>query len=145
MTGPPIFDNTETPYMYMKRVNEYLRNLKLHDYKCIMNFVNEIDCIPNIKYKSLCEFKGVVFGANKNIVRKYGPQILKDLNLEGKFDFDKVNKNSISVFLSLVLEKIGYSLISKKTNEQVCYTIINHPIKCNKKYDKHKEQQVHDD
>lgn len=144
MIKPPMYDEqnkeeNETPYMYMKRVEEYFRNLKKNEYKCILDFINNIDCYvicpstkeqKQIKYKSLCEFKNVVFGANKNILRERGPIIAKNLKIE--FDFEKITKNSIFDFLKIILQKIGYSLVFKNHDENTYYTIIGQPPKYTK-------------
>lgn len=129
--NPPVYDENEPPYVYVKKVEEYLASLKSEKYKHVIKFVNKLAIGYDKKYKGLCDFKNVTYMTdhihNKKTLKEDGPRTAKKLNID--FDFDKITKNSVFDFLIAITKTIGYSVIKKEIGDKQSYTIINKPPK----------------
>lgn len=130
---PPKYDENEPPYVYIKKVEEYLSSLKKEKYTKVMTFVNKLGEQYNKRFKSLCDFKNVSYmtdhSINKKILKEDGKKVAKKLNIE--FDFDNLTKTSLFDFLALLTKTINYSIVKKVLPEKTTYTIIDKPPKTN--------------
>jgi len=127
--NPPVYDDDEPPYMYIKKVEEYLSSLKKNKYMHSLDFINKLCAKYDKKYKSLCDFKNVSYlvdnSHNKKILKLHGQKTAKNLNID--FDFDELHKNSIFEFISIIVGTVGYSLINKEIDDKWYHTIIDKP------------------
>lgn len=129
MIEPPVYDENEPPYTYIKKVNEYIASLKRDKYKKILGFVNTLTEKYEKKYKSLCDFKNITYLTdnehNKKILEDHGKVLAKDLSVV--FDFDDITEESIYDFIDDILSSIDYSLIKKTFGNKIYYSIDNTP------------------
>ena len=129
--NPPVYDESEPPYMYIKKVEEYLASLKKTKYKIVMKFVNKLADGYDKKFKSLCDFKNVSYMTdhthNKKVLKEEGITAAKLLNIE--FDFNDLKKSSVFDFLTTITRAIDYSVVKKVYTDKTSYTIINKPPK----------------
>jgi len=127
--NPPVYDESEPPYAYIKKLEEYLASLKKTKYKIVMKFVNKLADGYDKKFKSLCDFKNVSYmtdhSHNKKVLKEEGVTAAKLLNIE--FDFNNLTKSSVFEFLTAMTKTIDYSVVKKVYTEKTSYTIINKP------------------
>ncbi len=131
--NPPVYDENEPPYVYLKKLNEYVASLDRERYKEILCFLNKLTEGYGKKYKSLCDFKNIPstlltnMAYNKKIISTHGEETAKKLKI--KFNFDDIDNLCIYDFISALLKPINYSLVKKTFNDKTYYSIDNAPKK----------------
>lgn len=121
--GFPLYDGKETITQFIRRVNDFELLHKKPKYDIILEFIN---ALINSKYSSLTEFNNIPLydiTMNIKIVDQYVIKLANILNI----DILELTQNSVDIInlLHKILNSIGYSLIEKKINNQLVYSIKN--------------------
>lgn len=124
---PPVYDDNEPPYVYIKKMEEYDRSLRREPYTHIKTFINKLGEGYEKKYNSLTEFKNISYLSdhtyNKKTLKTLGPKIAKSLKIE--YDFSDLDNESIYEFINVMAKTIYYSLVKKTIGTKIYYSLLN--------------------
>ncbi|AYV83551.1 MAG: hypothetical protein Hyperionvirus8_35 [Hyperionvirus sp.] len=133
-----LYDGKESITQFMRRAKEFELEMNKFKYDKILAFVN--DLIPQQKaYTSLLEFSYISrsdhimnHAHNKKIMAKHSKDLAKVLNID-EFQLVRVTEPNepedyiiemdLIFYLKTILKSIDYSLIWKKTSDDVYYSI----------------------
>lgn len=116
----PIYDGKETMTNYLRRVEDFTRNINREKYNLILNFINDWFGNDTNKFTTLVDFKNVPEDVllnkkkpnhNRKIIKKYYNKIISICNLDLDEITDDTDQLSDVIFiLEKSLKSINYSL-----------------------------------
>lgn len=125
---PPVYNDNEPVYIYLKKIEEYNKFLKKEKYTIILDFINNL---TKKKYRALCDFKNVTTSdlKSENDLKKYfklkGEKIGKKLNIIFDFKKKELELNDIITFINKMVKSINFAFSTKTIDKKPYYTIYN--------------------
>lgn len=115
------YDDNEPITHYLRRVEEFKRNLIKNKYDLLLNLINDILKLSNEhRFLSLTDIKNIPESEFKNkedILENHKENINKNFTFQ-------IKKQMIIIVLKKLLSESGYKLIEKDIKSNIYYSII---------------------